>query len=98
MRRRRLRESAQNDTHTRQKASLISHTHPSTQVFANKADLPYALPVVEVAQLLALDRVAQGRPWYIQPSCATTGDGLVEGLDWLAAKLKESPVRRAPSA
>jgi signal recognition particle receptor subunit beta len=67
-------------------------------VFANKADLPHAIPVVEMAQLLGLDRVAQGRPWYIQPSCATTGDGLVEGLDWLAAKLKESPVRHAPSA
>ena len=25
-------------------------------------------------------QVAQGRPWYIQPSCAMTGDGLVEGL------------------
>lgn len=33
-------------------------------------------------------QVAKGRPWYIQPSCAMTGDGLVEGLDWLSEKLK----------
>lgn len=28
-----------------------------TQVFANKADLPHAIPVVEMAQMLALDKV-----------------------------------------
>lgn len=28
------------------------------------------------------------RPWFVQPSCATTGDGLVEGLDWLSHKLR----------
>jgi ADP-ribosylation factor protein 1 len=26
----------------------------------------------------------RGRPWYIQACCATTGDGLYEGLDWLS--------------
>jgi ADP-ribosylation factor protein 1 len=24
------------------------------------------------------------RSWYIQSCCATTGDGLYEGLDWLS--------------
>ena len=27
------------------------------------------------------------RQWYIQACCATTGDGLYEGLDWLSATL-----------
>ena len=26
----------------------------------------------------------RGRQWYIQATCATTGDGLYEGLDWLS--------------
>lgn len=28
------------------------------------------------------------RNWYIQATCATSGDGLYEGLDWLANQLK----------
>lgn len=24
------------------------------------------------------------REWYLQPSCALTGNGLCEGLEWLA--------------
>ncbi|TFJ83143.1 hypothetical protein NSK_005563 [Nannochloropsis salina CCMP1776] len=58
-------------------------------IYANKADLPQAISVQEMARLLQLDNVAKGRPWYVQPSCAVTGDGLVEGLDWLSEKLKE---------
>jgi len=43
-------------------------------------------------------QAAKGRHWYIQPSCATTGDGLVEGLDWLSSKLKEQGPRPPSSA
>ena len=28
------------------------------------------------------------RKWYIQSACATTGEGLGEGLTWLAQKIK----------
>ena len=28
------------------------------------------------------------RNWYIQPSCATTGDGLYDGLTWLTSRSK----------
>lgn len=28
------------------------------------------------------------RQWYIQATCATNGDGLYEGLDWLSNRLK----------
>lgn len=26
--------------------------------------------------------------WYVQATCATTGNGLYEGLDWLSFQLK----------
>ncbi|KAG3199494.1 hypothetical protein PC129_g24094, partial [Phytophthora cactorum] len=30
------------------------------------------------------------RQWFIQACCATTGDGLYEGLDWLSATLQKA--------
>ena len=52
-------------------------------VFANKQDLPKAMSVEEVTKSLKLNQL-RNRQWYIQSSCATTGDGLYEGLDWLS--------------
>merc|ERR1712130_512782 len=53
-------------------------------VFANKQDLPNAAPVAELQDKLGLSALRY-RKWYIQSTCATTGDGLYEGLDWLSA-------------
>jgi ADP-ribosylation factor protein 1 len=55
-------------------------------VFANKQDLPKALPASEITEKLGLHSL-RTRPWYIQATCATTGDGLYEGLDWLCNTL-----------
>ena len=55
-------------------------------VYANKQDMPEAKSVQEVADALELTTV-QGRVWYIQACSASSGDGLREGLDWLAGKL-----------
>jgi len=55
-------------------------------VFANKQDLPNAMSVSEVTDKLGLHSVTN-RKWYIQSTCATTGDGLYEGLDWLSNAL-----------
>merc|ERR1712226_1320788 len=55
-------------------------------VFANKQDLPGAMPTAEVSQKLGLSDM-RNRPWFIQSACATTGDGLYEGLDWLSRTL-----------
>merc|ERR1719231_1555028 len=52
-------------------------------VFANKQDLPNAMSASEVTDKLALQSV-RDRPWFIQSTCATTGDGIYEGLDWLS--------------
>jgi len=55
-------------------------------VFCNKQDLPNALSVAEVTERLQLNTI-RNRSWYIQATCATTGDGLYEGLDWLSNTL-----------
>merc|ERR1712084_80787 len=52
-------------------------------VMANKQDLPNAMTPTEMTEKLGLHSIHQ-RPWYIQSACATTGDGLYEGLDWLS--------------
>lgn len=58
-------------------------------VFANKQDLPHAMTTSEVTEKLNLSSLCN-RHWYIQATCATSGDGLFEGLDWLSNKLKNS--------
>merc|ERR1712206_15287 len=55
-------------------------------VFANKQDLPNAMSAAEVTEKLGLYSM-RSRQWYIQSTCATTGDGLYEGLDWLSNTL-----------
>ncbi|KAJ1499587.1 hypothetical protein HMI56_004306 [Coelomomyces lativittatus] len=58
-------------------------------VFANKQDLPNPMQAAEITDKLGLHSLRQ-RVWYIQAACASTGDGLYEGLEWLASKLKNS--------
>uniref|UniRef100_A0A8C7PYM8 ARF GTPase 3 n=1 Tax=Oncorhynchus mykiss TaxID=8022 RepID=A0A8C7PYM8_ONCMY len=56
-------------------------------IFANKQDLPNAMNAAEITDKLGLHSLRH-RNWYIQATCATSGDGLYEGLDWLANQLK----------
>merc|ERR1712149_49780 len=55
-------------------------------VFANKQDLPNAMTAAEITDKLGLHGM-RNRQWFIQSACATTGDGLYEGLDWLSRTL-----------
>ena len=48
-------------------------------VFANKQDIPGAMTPTEVTERLRLAQL-KDRMWYVVPSCATTGEGLFEGL------------------
>jgi len=57
-------------------------------VLANKQDLPNAMSVAEVTDKLGLHSM-RNRKWYIQACCATSGDGLYEGLDWLSNTLSK---------
>lgn len=43
----------------------------------------------ELTDKLALHSLRH-RNWYIQATCATTGDGLYEGLDWLSSQLRNA--------
>ncbi|KAF5239036.1 hypothetical protein FAUST_5188 [Fusarium austroamericanum] len=71
-------------------------------VFANKQDLPNAMNAAEITDKLGLHSLRQ-RAWfdhmliwylfsqqYIQSTCATSGDGLYEGLEWLANTLRKA--------
>ncbi|XP_050204630.1 ADP-ribosylation factor 1-like isoform X2 [Mercurialis annua] len=55
-------------------------------VFANKQDLSNVLTVSEITDKLGLHSLRQRR-WYIQSTCATSGQGLYEGLDWLSSNI-----------
>ncbi|KAK4362804.1 hypothetical protein RND71_018045 [Anisodus tanguticus] len=57
-------------------------------VFANKQDMRGAMTPMEVCEGLGLYEL-KNRKWHIQGTCALRGDGLYEGLDWLASTLKE---------
>jgi signal recognition particle receptor subunit beta len=57
-------------------------------VFANKQDLPNAMSAAEITDKLGLNQL-RGRTWYIQATCATQGNGLYEGLDWLSQELSK---------
>eukprot|EP00300_Choanocystis_sp_HF-7_P042962 c9612_g1_i1.p1 GENE.c9612_g1_i1~~c9612_g1_i1.p1 ORF type:complete len:191 (+),score=33.14 c9612_g1_i1:23-574(+) len=52
-------------------------------VFANKQDLPNAMSAAQVSDHLGLSEI-KNRPWAILPSNARSGDGLMDGLEWLS--------------
>eukprot|EP00429_Kryptoperidinium_foliaceum_P004340 CAMPEP_0176018194 /NCGR_PEP_ID=MMETSP0120_2-20121206/8752_1 /TAXON_ID=160619 /ORGANISM="Kryptoperidinium foliaceum, Strain CCMP 1326" /LENGTH=199 /DNA_ID=CAMNT_0017351237 /DNA_START=35 /DNA_END=631 /DNA_ORIENTATION=+ len=54
-------------------------------VLANKQDLPNAISVPELAEMLGL-RDVQGRAWHVEATSAKTGAGVAEGFVWLAAQ------------
>lgn len=58
-------------------------------IFANKQDLPNAMSAGELTEKLGLNSL-RNRRWYIQATCATQGDGLYEGLDWLSNELAKA--------
>ena len=50
-------------------------------VFCNKQDVGGALKPEEISEKLGLAG-GEKRPWSVQGSCATKGEGLEQGLDW----------------
>ena len=56
----------------------------SVLVFANKQDLVGALSSNDIREALALSSdIFTGRHWEIHPCSAVTGEGLVDGIDWI---------------
>ncbi|GAB5353348.1 hypothetical protein AAMO2058_000029300 [Amorphochlora amoebiformis] len=58
-------------------------------VYANKQDQANAISAKNLATQLNLEAI-RNRSWYLQGSCARTGEGLYEGLDWLVSELRAS--------
>jgi ADP-ribosylation factor-like protein 2 len=54
----------------------------SLLIFCNKQDIEGALTMEEIRKFLELDEIST-RHWAIIPCSAKTGDGLLEGIDWL---------------
>ena len=52
-------------------------------------DLPNAMNAAEITDKMGLSSL-RNRNWYIQATCATSGDGLFEGLDWMSTQLKSA--------
>lgn len=69
--------------------SLLGHEHLSGAallVLANKQDLKDAMRPAELSECLGLHTI-KTHSYHIQSSCATTGEGLQEGLAWVAQKV-----------
>ena len=62
-------------------------------VYANKQDLPGAANAAQVADALELTKLTGARQWYLQSCCATSGDGIVDGLQWVAEAIKKKKRR-----
>jgi ADP-ribosylation factor protein 1 len=56
-------------------------------IMANKADLPNAMSASSVVQGLALDKLSN--KWFIQRTCATSGEGLYEAMEQMGTMVKE---------
>ena len=52
-------------------------------VYANKQDLPNAMNLVEIEDVLGLRSRYDKRQIFVQPSSANSGCGLKEGFNWL---------------
>jgi signal recognition particle receptor subunit beta len=58
-------------------------------LYANFQDLPNAKSVAYICDKLRLHSL-RNRQWYIQACCATSKEGVYEGLDWLCYSLKNA--------
>lgn len=50
-----------------------------------------AMSVGEITDRLGLVKTLRPGSWMIQPSCATNGEGLTEGFNWLAQSIRSGP-------
>ena len=56
-------------------------------LFANKQDIGKVRPA-DIINKFSLEKLR--RPWRVQGTCAVTGEGLYEGLEWLYSELRKS--------
>lgn len=66
-------------------------------LFANKQDLPKAMTATELTEKMGLHELRK-RDWWIQPTCARTGEGLYQGLDWLSSYIYDKKGKKSKGA
>lgn len=64
-------------------------------LLANKQDKLGALTAEDITRLFKVKKLCSDRNWYVQPCCATTGDGLAEGFRKLTEFVKSYMKSRA---
>jgi len=70
---------------------MISHEDlkdASILIFANKQDAKGALSATEISKEMNLTSL-KGHSYHIQACCALTGEGLYDGMEWLANRIKK---------
>lgn len=60
-------------------------------VFCNKQDVQGALKPEDISEQLGLAGGETSRPWSVRGSCAVSGQGLEDGLDWCVVFKSLSP-------
>ncbi|RYR38506.1 hypothetical protein Ahy_A09g043549 [Arachis hypogaea] len=68
---------------------LLGHDelqHSVILVFANKQDIKDAMTPAEITDALSLHSI-KDHDWHIQACCALTGEGLYDGLGWIAGRV-----------
>ena len=56
-------------------------------IFCNKQDISGALTLEEIGDALEIEKLTK-RHWNIQACSAVTGEGLLEGVDWIVDDIK----------
>lgn len=51
----------------------------------------------EITEKLELNKILKSHKWFIQACCATSGDGIFEGLDWLSNVILNAEVKKLTS-
>jgi len=59
----------------------------SLLIFANKQDIAGALSKEEISKVLGLEQMSTSRHWAIVGCSALTGEGLLDGFDWLVGDI-----------
>ena len=67
---------------------LKSKTNIPILFFANKMDVKESISSVKISQMLGLDQM-NNKIWHIQASNAVTGEGLIDGIEWLSDQLTQ---------
>mmetsp|Transcript_29145 Transcript_29145/g.34346 ORF Transcript_29145/g.34346 Transcript_29145/m.34346 type:complete len:197 (+) Transcript_29145:17-607(+) len=71
----------------------IRHRDIPILFFANKMDLSGAMDPVDITDSLELPDI-ENKSWQIQSSNALTGDGIEEGIEWLAGSVRSNSRRK----